>query len=57
MVDSEAMAGLPIYYLPIEVRVHQSDDYNFDQTITNIVKENVLFLHRMKTSTFNSINW
>ena len=57
LAGNDALAGLPIYYLPIEVRIHQNNDYNFDQIISNIVKENVLFLHRMKTTSFNSINW
>lgn len=57
MAGHEAMAGLPVYYLPIEIRIHQKDEYSFDQTISNIVKENVLFQHKMKTATFNLINW
>lgn len=51
--DSELLAGLPIYVLPIEVRIHQNEEYNFDKIISNAVKENVLFLHRMQTTSFD----
>lgn len=51
--DAEVLAGLPIYCLPVEVRIHQTDDYNFDQTIQNIVHENILFQDKMKNTSFN----
>ncbi|MBQ9864456.1 MAG: tetraacyldisaccharide 4'-kinase [Bacteroidales bacterium] len=51
--DNEAMAGLPIYYLPIEVRIHQNKDLNFDYTVQNIVQDNILFQERMKNAKFD----
>lgn len=51
----DALAGLPIYCLPIEVRMHQTDEYNFDQTIHNIVHDNILFQERMKNTSFNRL--
>ena len=51
--DNEVMAGLPIYYLPIEVRIHQNKDLNFDYTVQNIVQDNILFQERMKNAKFD----
>lgn len=50
---SAQLSGLPIYVLPIEVRIHQNPEYNFDQMICNAVKENVLFLDRMQNTSFD----
>lgn len=52
-MDSELLAGLPIYVLPIEVVIHQNQEYNFDQIICNAVCENVLFLDRMQNTKFD----
>ena len=38
------LAGLPVYVLPIEVRIHSHKDYDFDQIITNAVNGNKQFL-------------
>lgn len=53
LVGDAAMEGLPIYVLPIEVRIHQTDEYSFDKTIANSIKENVMFLDRMKNTSFD----
>ena len=53
LVGDSAMEGLPIYVLPIEVRIHQTDEYNFDKTIINSIKENVMFLNRMQNASFD----
>ena len=52
-MGGDILAGLPIYCLPVEVRIHQSDDYSFDKTIQNIVRENILFQDKMKNTSFN----
>lgn len=49
----EVMSGLPIYYLPIEVRIHQNTDMNFDQTVQTIVHDNILFQERMQGAKFD----
>ena len=51
--SSEVMVGLPIYYLPIEMRISPSSGQTFDHTIESIVHENVSFLERMKNTKFN----
>lgn len=51
--SSDIMAGLPIYYLPIEMRISSSSDQPFDHVIESIVHENVSFLERMKNTKFN----
>ena len=53
LADREVMSGLPIYYLPIEVRIHQNNDMSFDQTIQTIVHDNSLFQERMRNAKFN----
>lgn len=50
LADREAMAGLPIYYLPIEVRFHPNKEYDFDETVQKIVHDNNLFQDKMKTT-------
>jgi hypothetical protein len=54
LASSDLMAGLPIYFLPITVRIDPSAEQDFDHTIESIVHENVSFLERMKKTTFNS---
>lgn len=53
LVDHEVMSGLPIYYLPIEVRIHQNNDMSFDQTVKTIVHDNNLFQERMRNAKFD----
>lgn len=53
LASNEAMAGLPIYYLPIEVRITQTAEDSFDHSIESIVHENVSFLDRMHKTKFN----
>ena len=53
LAAKNALIGLPVYYMPIEVRIHQNDEDNFDQTIQTIVKENILFLNRVQKAKFN----
>ena len=50
LADKDAMAGLPIYYLPIEVRIHPNKEYDFDETIQKIVHDNALFQEKMKAT-------
>lgn len=50
LADKEAIAGLPIYYLPIEVRIHPNKEYDFDETVQKIVLDNNLFQDKMKTT-------
>lgn len=57
MASTEALAGLPIYYLPIEVRIHNNKEYDFDQTVLNSVKENTLFRDKMKNSPLINKTW
>lgn len=52
-VGQEAVTGLPIYYMPIEVRMHQTEDYNFDQTISNIVHDNIMYQDKLKNAKFD----
>lgn len=53
LASSDLMAGLPVYYLPITVRIDPSAEQEFDHAIESIVHENVSFLERMKNTTFN----
>ena len=53
LASAEAMAGLPIYYLPIKICIQPSPDYDFDQSVDSIVRENVSFLDRMHKTKFN----
>ena len=53
LADKEVMSGLPIYYLPIEVRIHQNKEMNFDQTVQTIVHDNSLFQERMRNAKFD----
>lgn len=50
LADKEAMAGLPIYYLPITVYIHPNKEYDFDETVQKIVLDNNLFQDKMKTT-------
>lgn len=50
LADKEAMAGLPIYYLPIEVRIQPNKEYDFDETVQKIVHDNNLFQDKIKTT-------
>jgi len=50
LADKEAMAGLPIYYLPIEVHIQPNKEYDFDETVQKIVHDNNLFQDKMKTT-------
>ena len=52
LAGNEAMAGLPIYYLPIEVRITQTAEDSFDHAIESIVHENDSFLDRMHKTKF-----
>lgn len=54
-VERGDLEGIPLYCQPIEVRMIQSKDYNFDQSIGNIVSENILFQHRMQNAKFQSL--
>ena len=53
LAGKEIMSGLPIYYLPIEVRIHQNNDMSFDQTVETIVHDNILFQERMRNAKFD----
>lgn len=46
---------LPIYYLPISIRIHQSDDHNLDRLLTSIVRENIEYRSRLHTSPLTSL--
>lgn len=48
LADKDLLNGLPIYSLPIEVRIHENKEYNLDETIQKIVLENNLFQEKMK---------
>lgn len=50
MAASEALTGLPIYYLPIKMCIHPGKEYDFDQALLTNIKENVLFLNQMQNS-------
>ena len=53
MAGREVMAGLPIYALPIAVEILPNKDYDFDQTILNLVNDNILFLDKMSKTKFD----
>jgi tetraacyldisaccharide 4'-kinase len=53
LANSDLMAGLPVYVLPIQVSIQPSLEFDFDQTIQSIVSKNVSFLDRMHKSKFN----
>ena len=53
LANTDILAGLPIYYLPIEVCIHPASDNDFDHSIVSVVHENVSFLDRMHKSKFN----
>ncbi len=44
------LEGLPIYILPLKVKMHNSPDYDFDKIILSTVKENISFLHKLATT-------
>ena len=44
----DLIGDMPIYYLPIEVKIHQNDEHNFDRLVSSIVKENISFLDKLK---------
>lgn len=48
--DKEVLAGLPIYYLPIEVHILPNKEYDFDETVLKIVHDNNLFQDKMRTT-------
>lgn len=50
LAGKDLLAGLPIYYLPIEVRFHPNKEYDFDETIQKIVFENNLFQEKVKST-------
>lgn len=47
-LGGEVLAGLPIYCLPMTVRMHQNEAYSFDETIRGLVRENALFLEKLR---------
>lgn len=53
LANSDLMAGLPVYVLPIQVSIQPSLEFDFDQTIQSIVSKNVSFLDRMHKTKFN----
>ena len=46
----QMLEGLPLYYIPVEVKFHDTVEYNFNSTILSTVKENISFLDKLKTS-------
>ncbi len=44
------LEDLPLYVLPIRVKLHNSPDYDFDKIIHATVKENISFLHKLATT-------
>lgn len=46
----EQLTGLPIYYLPITVKVHNNNDIEFDQVILKAVRENTKFLEKLSNN-------
>ncbi len=50
LANQEAMAGLPIYYLPIHLRILPNKEYDFDETVRKIVHDNNLFQDKMRTT-------
>ena len=45
---NELLSDVPIYYLPIEIKIHQTEEHNFDKLVSSIVKENISFLDKLK---------
>lgn len=50
LASKDLLAGMPIYYMPIEVRFHSNKEYDFDETIQKIVLENNLFQEKVKST-------
>ncbi len=44
------LEGLPIYVLPLKVKIDNSPDFDFDKIILSTVKENISFLHKLSTT-------
>lgn len=48
---SAVLQGVPLFCLPVEVKMHSTADFDFDQIILNTVRENVSFLEMLGRST------
>ena len=46
----QALAGLPLYVVPMEVEMQGTPDFDFDTIIRSTVKENISFLSKLATS-------
>lgn len=46
-LGNELLEELPIFTLPIEVRIHQQKDYVFDDIVQKAVEGNVSYLHQL----------
>ena len=44
----QLLQHLPVYVLPIEVKFHNSPDFDFDKMICSAIKENITFQSRLK---------
>ena len=50
LAEKDMLAGLPFYYLPIEVEVEDYSNQNFGQGVRSLVNSNILFVHKMKNT-------
>lgn len=48
----QALDGLPIYAIPLEVAMQDTPDFDFDAIVRSTVKENISFLSKLATSKF-----
>lgn len=56
-LGSEELANIPIYYIPIKVCFHNNNEHSFDKTIQDLVRENISFLEKLKTSSLLSYQY
>lgn len=47
---SQLLSSLPVFVMPISVRFHDESSNSFDETITDLVKENISFLNSLKAA-------
>ncbi len=50
--ESLGIDRLPMYVLPIEVKLHQNSEYNFDQMVLDAMESNVLYQHHVNVTDF-----
>lgn len=49
---ADLLREIPIYSISIEVAFHNNGDYSFDNEVSSIVKENIIFQQRLKNCVY-----